>query len=193
MIDKNVTATGRGKTRKKTITTSSGGRIILPKTNGVWEDESRRGRCKWYPGVSKNGKPVRNPSKSNPEGLTWDQVKKKYNFESIEFKNDEPDFDHFSRGNVTFKRGQYTSNRDKNFSMADKMLAAELSKKKKKKITAEDVANWREEHGYTWHEKRDCRNLQKIPSIINNNIPHSGGIAAKKAKERVQSDNNMLV
>ena len=32
------------------------------------------------------------------------------------------------------------------------------------------------------------RSLKEIPSILNNNIPHSGGIAAKNATEKRSSD-----
>ncbi|MBR5973331.1 MAG: HNH endonuclease [Paludibacteraceae bacterium] len=188
MTDKKVKASGKGSSRNGTVSPSKVGRIILPKSNGVWENETKRGECKWYPGVSKDGSPVTNPSKSNPNDESWDDIKKKYGFEYIEFKGKEPDFKPFSRGNVTFKKGQYTSNRDKNFNMADKMLAAQLTTSKGRKVTPKEVAEWREANGYTWHEERNCQNLRKIPSVINNNIPHSGGIAAKKAKEKRSSD-----
>jgi hypothetical protein len=164
--------------------TSKEGRIILPKTNGIWEDKSKRGECMWYPGLPDDTSIETKPSKTNPEGLTWKQVKDKYDFEGVEFKNKEPNFRPFSRGHVVFEQGQYTSKRNNNFSMADAMLAAQLTESKNREVTPMEVAKWREDNGYTWHEERNCQDLQKVPSIINNNIPHSGGIAAKKAKER---------
>ncbi|MBE6325872.1 MAG: hypothetical protein E7077_02230 [Bacteroidales bacterium] len=171
--------------------TSKEGRIILPKTNGIWEDKSKRGECMWYPGLPDDTSIETKPSKTNPEGLTWKQVKDKYDFEGVEFKNKEPNFRPFSRGHVILKEGQYTSKRKKNFKMADKQMANQLNDAYEKKhgekrnplYTRNDVKKWRVENGYTWHEERNCQDLQKIPSIINNNIPHSGGIAAKKVEE----------
>lgn len=182
--------------RNANINLSSGGKIILPKTNGVWEDKSKRGECTWYPGLPDDANPETKPSKSNPEGLTWKEIKEKYGFEGIVFKNKEPNFRPLSRGHVVFAEGQYSSNRRKNFKVADMKMAEQLNDKYRRKYgkdrdplyTRTDVKKWRKENGYTWHEERNCVDIQKIPSIINNNVPHSGGIAAKSALEKQSCD-----
>ena len=45
----------------------------------------------------------------------------------------------------------------------------------------EEVAQWRKENHYTWHECNDCKTMQKVPSEVHGNIPHSGGISVYKA------------
>ena len=105
----------------------------------------------WYPGLPDDTSIETKPSKSNPNGLTWKQVKDKYGFEGVEFKNKEPDFRPFSRGHVIFKEGQYTSKRRKNFRMADKQMANQLNDAYEKKYgekpsplyTRNDVKKWR--------------------------------------------------
>ena len=47
--------------------------------------------------------------------------------------------------------------------------------------TPQEVAAWRKANGCTWHECRDMQTMQKVPSAVHNNVPHSGGISAKKA------------
>ena len=47
-------------------------------------------------------------------------------------------------------------------------------------FSPEDVAKWRKENGYTWHECKDMKTMQKVPSEVHNNIPHSGGISEAK-------------
>ncbi|EUJ40585.1 hypothetical protein PWEIH_03456 [Listeria weihenstephanensis FSL R9-0317] len=63
----------------------------------------------------------------------------------------------------------------KNFAAADELLAEEWSKGKEK-WTANDVADWREDNKYTWHELNDLETIQLVPSKINGVYKHLGGV-----------------
>lgn len=135
-----------------------------PIEHGEWSGE--RGNSKWYPEKDYV------PQKSNPEGKTWDEILKKYKIDSINFKNGEPDFSSISKGNIEIK--DFSENRTDNFDKADIELA------KKRGCSPEEVKKWRKENGYTWHECKNMKTMQKVPGIIHNNISHSGGISEAK-------------
>ncbi|NCD09340.1 MAG: hypothetical protein EOL98_07930 [Negativicutes bacterium] len=132
--------------------------------NGHWDGD--RGNSTW--------KPDRDyaPGKSNPEGKNWGQILDKYGIDGIKYKEGEPDFSKISKG--TSEIEPFSDNRSDNFDKADIELA------KQKGQSPEDVAKWRKENGYTWHECKDMKTMQKVPSEIHNNISHSGGISEAK-------------
>lgn len=132
--------------------------------NGKWDGD--RGDSMWWP--NKN----HTPEKSNPEGKTWAEILEIYKIDGIKFNDGEPDFSEISKGNVEIK--PFSENRSDNFDKADIELA------KQRGCTPEEVAKWRKENGYTWHECKDMKTMQKVPSIIHNNVPHSGGISEAK-------------
>lgn len=136
----------------------------IPKTNGVYEGEI--GNSKFIPEL------LYIPLKSNPEKLTWGEILKKYGIDGILFKDGEPIFDEISKGNVEIEG--FSGNRSDNFDKADIELA------KQRGCSPEEVAKWRKENKYTWHECKDQKTMQKVPSIIHNNIPHAGGISEYK-------------
>lgn len=135
-----------------------------PIENGEWSGE--RGDSKW--------KPEREyvPLKANPEGKTWGEILDKYGIDGIKFKDGEPNFSEISKGNVEIE--PFTDSRSDNFDKADIELA------KQRGCTPKEVKQWRKENGYTWHECRDMKSMQKVPSIVHNNISHSGGISEVK-------------
>lgn len=96
----------------------------------------------------------------------------RYGIDGINFKDGEPDFSEISKGTVEIE--PFSDSRTDNFDKADIELA------KKKGCSPEEVAKWREENGYTWHECKDMKTMQKVPSEVHNNISHSGGISKVK-------------
>lgn len=104
-----------------------------------------------------------------------------YGVNGVEYKNGMPDFSPFAKCELTID--DMTDSRPHNFAEADKKLAEYLSKNGKQ-CTAQDVANWREANGYTWHELNDLRTMQLIPSNINMPIfKHLGGCGEYSLKE----------
>ena len=137
---------------------------------GHWEGE--RGNSKWFPNWDEIPK---NPL-TNPDGLTWGQILDKYGIDGIEFKNGEPDFSPVAKGTVEIDH--FTDNRygkGGNFDQACERLAEQRG------CTKEEVKAWMKENKYTWHERSDCKTMDKVPTEIHGNIRHSGGISEAKA------------
>lgn len=139
-----------------------------PVNDGKWDGEP--GDSKWQPDDEYI------PKKSNPENQPWEDIKEEFGFDGIEFHDGEPDFSEVSKGEVEID--DFSDNRSDNFDKADAELA------KQRGCTPEEVKAWRKEHGYTWHECKDMKTMQKVPSKVHNNIPHSGGISEAKKGEQ---------
>ena len=146
--------------------------LHLPVSNGDWVGEV--GNSIWNPDDDFI------PLSANPNNLTWGELKEKYGIDGIPFKDGEPDFSEVMKGEV--KIDNFTTERNKNFPQADEKLA------EKWECTPREVANWRKENGYTWHECKDCQTMQLVPSEVHNNIPHEGGISV--AKKQLLTTNN---
>ena len=129
---------------------------------GHWEGE--RGNSKWFPNRDEIPK---NPL-TNPDGLTWGQILDKYGIDGIEFKNGEPDFSPVAKGTVEIDH--FTDNRygkGGNFDQACERLAEQRG------CTKEEVKAWMKENKYTWHERSDCKTMDRVPlkSMVISDIP----------------------
>lgn len=96
-----------------------------------------------------------------------------YHFEGIPFSHGEANFSEVGKGSVEIE--DFSDDRGANFDQADEALALQRG------CAPEEVAQWRKENHYTWHECNDCKTMQKVPSEVHGNIPHSGGISVYKA------------
>ena len=136
---------------------------------GYWDGE--RGNSNWI----LNKEYV--PQKYNPDGMTFGEILDKFNIENpkILFKEGYPDFSGISKGEVQID--EFTSSRADNFTQADEKLS------KQWEISPEDVATWRKENRYTWHECEDCKTMQLVPSEIHGNVNHFGGVSIAKSRE----------
>ena len=143
----------------------------LPLNGGIWTGE--RGNSNWIP--DDNVIPT-NRKGSNPERRTNREIKDKYKFEFIPFKDGEPDFSKVVKGEVQIDN--FTLDRNKNFSQAAIKLAEQ------KGCTARDIKNWMKENRYSWHECKDCKTMQLVPIEVHGNIEHKGGISEMKAKNK---------
>lgn len=141
-----------------------------PIENGMWD--GTRGNSTWIPN------PDYVPQKDNPEKKTFGEILEKHGIKGIVFKDGEADFSEVSRGTVEIK--YFSTHRDDNFERADIELA------KQKGCTPREVAQWRRENGYTWHECTDMKTMQKVPKVIHNNVSHRGGVS--KMKEELSKE-----
>lgn len=139
---------------------------------GHWEGE--RGDSRWDPERETT------PTTYNPNEKTWGEILDEHGIDGVDYKDGEPDFSDVSKGDV--KIDDFTDDRDSNFSQADEKLAEQ------KGCSPEDVKKWRKENGYTWHECGDCESMQKVPSEVHNNMPHSGGISEYKKRNSDSSE-----
>ena len=142
--------------------------LRLPRNGGIWDGAI--GNSKWIPAEdavpgSRNG--------TNPEHKSWSQIKECSHFEGIPFSHGEANFSEVGKGSVEIE--DFSDDRGANFDQADEALALQRG------CAPEEVAQWRKENHYTWHECNDCKTMQKVPSEVHGNIPHSGGISVYKA------------
>ena len=144
---------------------------LLPRTGGEWSGEA--GNSRWTP--DKDVEPG-DRNGTNPDHKTWEEIKNQYDFESVPFNDGEPDFFEVAKGEVEIS--DFTDDRDANFSQADEELARQRG------CTPEEVGEWRGANRYTWHECRDCRTMQKVPTEVHGNISHSGGVSEYKLQQR---------
>lgn len=136
-----------------------------PKDNGKWSGE--RGNSKWRPRENFT------PLKSNPENKDWQIILKEYGLkQGVKFKQGEINLKKVCIAEV--KITGFSDERSVNFAKADGQLAA------KWKCRSLDVKNFRKEYSYTWHECKDMKTMQCVPSIVHNNIPHRGGVSEVK-------------
>ena len=54
--------------------------------------------------------------------------------------------------------------------------------------TARDVANWRRENHYSWHECNDRKTCQLVPTKVNDYFGHLGGVGECNIAEKKQED-----
>ena len=74
-----------------------------------------------------------------------------------------------------------------NFEQADALTAEQWTADERdgKEWTAEDVAQYRQDHGLTWHECNDMETMQMIPEAINADFGHFGGVGEVRETQRI--------
>jgi hypothetical protein len=132
--------------------------------NGHWDGE--RGNSTWHPDRDYV------PGKANPDGNTWGEILDKHGIDGISYKDGEPNFREISKGSVEID--SFSDSRTDNFDKADIKLAEQRN------CTPEEIAKWRKENGHTWHECKDMKTMQLVPSEVHNNVSHGGGISEAK-------------
>lgn len=147
----------------------------IPRTKGEWSENP--GDSTWNPDKQeipgdRNG--------TNPEGKTWGEILADKGIDGIPFKDNQPDFSEIAKGEVEID--DFSDNRIDNFNQADEKMAEQRG------CTPEEVDQWRQEHRYTWHECPDCKTMQKVPTEVHGNIPHSGGISVYKQLEKTEEE-----
>jgi len=128
----------------------------------------------------------RGESKYIPTNEEIKEILAKYGLDGIEYTDAIPDFSECSESTVEID--EMSDNRDANFRQADQKCAEQWNKEArdgKTDWTARDVANWRRENGYSWHECNDRKTCQLIPTEINDYFGHFGGVGeCKKANSQ---------
>lgn len=106
-----------------------------------------------------------------------------YGIEGIAYKDGIPDFSPCSESTVEIDN--MTDNRSgppvegSNFQQCDQKCAEQWNEQcrdGRSDWTARDVANWRRENGYSWHERNDMKTCDLIPTKINAYFGHLGGV-----------------
>lgn len=136
---------------------------------GEWEGE--RGESKYIP--------------SDPK---IKEILANYGKDGIYYKDGIPDFSDVSEATVDIDN--MSENRADNFRQADEKCAEKWNKEARDgrtDWTARDVANWRKENGYTWHERNDMKTMDLVPTEINSYFGHLGGVSECKKRDNEQT------
>ena len=132
---------------------------------GRWEGE--RGESKFIP--------------SDPE---IKKIIEKYGLDGIIYKDGIPDFSKVSESTVEIDK--MSENRAENFKKCDEKCAEQWNKEAregKTDWTARDVAKWRRDNGYSWHDRNDMKTCDLIPTKINDYFGHLGGVSECKKRD----------
>lgn len=107
--------------------------------------------------------------------------------DGVEYKNAEPIFSPFSIGTVQIEG--MSAYRTCNFGLASEKLAQKWNEEKrdnKDNWTAGDIKDYKDENNLTWHERCDTKTMDLVPTEINLNFSHSGGVAECKARDNME-------
>jgi hypothetical protein len=121
-------------------------------------------------------------------------ILKEHGVEGIVYKNGEPDFSPVADTTVEIDNmSDRRYGEGNNFEQADQACADKWNtegRDGRTDWTARDVKEWREENGYTWHERNDKKTCDLVPAKINDYFGHLGGCAecAKAAKTANKED-----
>lgn len=138
------------------------------------------------------------PSGRTVEGIVIKEILDQYGLDGIVYRNGEPDFevcadtvlkiDIMSEFRYDYEAPEGTLG---NFTQAD-MKCAELwnfdNRDGKSDWTPRDVANYREAHGLTWHEKCDMETMVLVPKEINAYFRHYGGVSECRKRDSAVLD-----
>ena len=126
----------------------------------------------------------RGESKFLPNDPAIKKFLEKYGLDGIVYKDGIPDFSEVSESTVEIDN--MTENRAENFKQCDEKCAEQWNKEARDgrtDWTARDVAQWRKENGYSWHERNDMKTCDLIPTKINDYFGHLGGVSECKKRD----------
>ncbi|WP_187444740.1 T7SS effector LXG polymorphic toxin [Bacillus swezeyi] len=120
-------------------------RTRLPRNHGRWEGTPGNG--KWY--------------SDKPEVIVVTKG------EPVVFKDGRPDFTPFSRGKITFEKGQLNGGRGDFTKVYEKIMKVKAFR------TKTEAKDWLKEKGLTPHHLDDVT-IQLVPTDLHGNVPHIG-------------------
>ena len=150
---------------KDCMTSSEERKELADRSNGDWDGE---------PGNSK----------FHPEKPEAKDALKKYDQDGIDYSDGEPDFSKVSESTVEID--DMTSVRVHNFNQADEKCAEQWNKEKRddrNNWTGRDVAEWRKENKYSWHERLDMKTMDLVQRDVHEECKHYGGVAECRRHE----------
>lgn len=107
-----------------------------------------------------------------------------YGLDGIVYKDAIPDFSECAEETVEIE--DMSDIRSKNFQQCDEKCAEQWNlegRDGKFDWTPRDVAEWRKENGYTWHERNDMKTCDLVPTEINDFFGHLGGVSECKKRD----------
>lgn len=133
----------------------------------------------------------RGESKFVPTDGKIKDILDEYDMNGVTYEDGIPDFSDCSEATVQID--DMTENRYKNFRQCDEKCAEQWNKDGKEgktDWTPRDVANWRAENGYTWHERNDMKTCDLVPTEINDYFGHLGGVSECRKRDSINDGGN---
>ena len=128
----------------------------------------------------------RGESKFIPSDASAKKTLEKYNTDGIEYKNGMPDFSPVSE--ATVRIDNMTESRPNNFRQCDIKCAEQWNSEARNGKTdwsARDIANFRSENHYSWHERNDTKTCDLVPFDVHQACTHLGGVSECKKRDNV--------
>lgn len=126
----------------------------------------------------------RGESEFTPNDEEVQDILNQHNKESIAYEDAIPDFSEVAESTVEIDN--MTENRADNFRQCDEKCAEQWNKEGRDgrtDWTARDVKEWRQENGYSWHERNDMKTCDLIPTKVNDYFGHLGGVSECKKRD----------
>lgn len=135
----------------------------------------------------------RGESKFIPADPEMKELLSQFGLDGIEYKDGIPDFSKCAAATVEIDNmTELRRGPGGNFEQCDAKCAEQWNKEAKDgktDWTARDVANWRKENGYSWHERNDMKTCDLVPTKINDYFGHLGGVAECKKRDGQTNEN----
>ena len=111
--------------------------------------------------------------------------------ESISYKDAIPDFSEVAASTVEID--DMTDNRADNFRQCDENCAEQWNKEGRDgraDWSPRDVKEWRQENGYSWHERNDMKTCDLVPTKVNDYFGHLGGVSECRKRDAENGGND---
>lgn len=131
-----------------------------------------------------------------PDDAETQKIMSKYGEKTVKYNNDEPDFSPYTKHDSQWGKvdceveiGHMVGSREGtadnlgNYDQADIALSKKISSETGANVTPEQIKTFREDSNLTWHETSDGKTMQLVPTEINANCAHKGGVSAKKYEQ----------
>ena len=108
----------------------------------------------------------------------------KHDKEGVTYRDAIPDFSEVAESMVEID--DMTENRADNFRQCDEKCAEQWNKEKRDGRTdwsPRDVKEWRQENGYSWHERNDMKTCDLVPTKVNDYFGHLGGVSECRKRD----------
>lgn len=126
----------------------------------------------------------RGESDYTPNDEEVQEILDRYDQEHITYEDAIPDFSDVAEATVEIDN--MTQNRADNFKQCDEKCAEQWNKEGRggrTDWTAREVKEWRQDNGYSWHERNDMKTCDLVPTRVNEYFGHLGGVAECRKRD----------
>lgn len=153
---------------------------ILPISGGHWSDSNAIGDSIWIPDDAAE---VKWQKGGEWHSISGAELKEMYGIEGIEYHGNEPDFSELE--DVQLGHAELEEFSTERLGSEGTYELSVYQTAKKLGWSEDEVRQYMDDHGLTWHECGDRKTVRAIPTEINAAFKHTGGISIEKSIEAV--------